>query len=385
MQGRNFSLSQLNCGFQPPASISGKPLPAVFKTPRCPRRQPRIVACAVPTSTIKTFTVATLAVAHLHAAMLSGAPVLASTIVVKQHNLDPSSVVMAAEPTATEGDRGGEVITLRDGSSGQVSNVTDKGVVNKAKVNLDQEMEDMTRRNTRVSGRASQQFSQARRFAEQGDLDGALRAYDKLIDLAPTFAPGYSNRANLLVVKGRLDDAITDYSHAIELAPKDGDTWVLFLNRGSTRLALGQDPRIALDDLNESYTRKGADPLVLANRAAAYEALGKWESALRDYQNALKGNNVQPFWLRYALVLFERGKSTEAIGILKRVLNNFKVDDVKAAMAAIFYENGDLASAETMWNEMERPRQFESRAFLESRKWPPRAVSAMDNFRSLRQ
>lgn len=342
-------------------------------------------ARAAAPSRIAKLAATVLAAAHLQAMALNAEPAIASTIDTAGRHLDSSSTMTATLRTVSANEESSNVVTLRDDVGNEKPDAKDEDHGYEINTMSDRELEDMTRRNTRVSGRASQQFAQARRLAEQGDTDGALSAYGELIDVAPSFAPAYSNRANLLVVKGQLEDAVKDYSRAIELAPKDGDTWVLFLNRGSTRLALGENPRVALEDLNAAYSRKGPDPLVLANRAAAYEALGKWESALRDYQNALKGNDVKPFWLRYGLVLFERGKSTEAIGILKRVLNSFKVDDVRAALAAVFFENGDIASAETMWNEMDRPRQFESRAFLESRKWPPRAVSAMDNFRSLRQ
>lgn len=246
-----------------------------------------------------------------------------------------------------------------------------------------QELMDQSRRNTRLSGRASQQFSLARRSAQNGDLDGALVAYEELIKMAPTFAPAYSNRANILVARNRLSEAVRDYDHALDLAPLDGDTWVVYVNRGVTRLALGVDPNVALEDLNLAYDRKGADPLVLQNRAAVYEALGKWESAIRDYQGALKGNEVKPFWLRYALVLFQKGKSVESLAILKRIANSFSVDDVRAAMAVVYFDRGDIGSAETQWSAMERPRLFESRKFLVLRNWPPRAIEGMAHFRSL--
>ena len=252
----------------------------------------------------------------------------------------------------------------------------------------EQELREKTQRNTRLSGRLAQQFSSARRIAESGDIDGGLTAYDNLIKEAPNFAPGYSNRANLLVMKNRTNEALADYDRALELAPADGDAWVVLVNRGVTRLSMDNTTataEAALADLNAAYERKGGDPLILQNRAAAYEALGKWESAIRDYQGALKGNDVKPFWLRYALVLFQKGKSSESIAVLKRVSNAFKVDDVKAALAVVYFENGNLATAETLWSDMERPRLFESRQFLLSRKWPPRAVDGMDHFRTLKE
>lgn len=256
-----------------------------------------------------------------------------------------------------------------------------------SEIETEQQLREKTQRNTRLSGRLAQQFSSAKRIAESGDIDAALAAYDNLIKEAPNFAPGYSNRANLLIAKSRMNEALADYNRALELAPADGDVWVVLVNRGVTRLAVDDSSagaEAALADLNAAFDRKGGDALVLQNRAAVYEALGKWESAIRDYQGALKSNDVKPFWLRYALVLFQEGKLSESIAVLKRVSNSFNVDDVKAALAVVYFENGNLGSAETLWSDMERPRLFESRQFLLSRKWPPRAVEAMDHFKSLK-
>lgn len=253
----------------------------------------------------------------------------------------------------------------------------------------EKELLEQTRRNTRLASRLSPQFATARRLADLGDFDGALSTYDSLISEAPTFAPAYSNRANILVSRNRLALAIADYDIALQLAPLDGDAWVIYVNRAVALLAQSgkTNARAALDDLNVAYSRKGNDPLVLQNRASAYEALGKWDSAIRDYQAALSysGNDVKPFWLRYALVLFQKGKESESIAMLKRVGGIYGVDDVKAALAVVYFEDGDLGKAETYWSDMQRPKLFESRQFLEDRKWPPRAIEGMDHFRSLKE
>ncbi|KAI0564433.1 TPR repeat containing protein [Gracilaria domingensis] len=248
----------------------------------------------------------------------------------------------------------------------------------------ERDLREMSRRNTRLTGKKSQLFSSARRAAAEGDLDGALGMYNRLVGEAPTFAPAYSNRANILVAGGKFTEAERDYGEALKLAPLDGDTWVLYVNRGATRLALGRTED-ALADLNDAYRLRGDDQTILSNRASVYEVLGKWDNAIRDYQKALKSNDVQPFWIRYALVLFQRNKSFEALAILKRVVAKFPdVSDVHAALALIYYDRGDIAAAETEWSAVDRPRLFESQSFLaEERKWPPRAIKTLDNFRHL--
>lgn len=267
-----------------------------------------------------------------------------------------------------------EIAKIRQESRSSVS--TPEGMT-------ESELREQSRKNTRVSGKASQQYSLARRYAAAGDIDGALQAYSELLDLAPSFAPAWSNSANILVAKKQYADAITYYTTSLELAPRDRDTWVVLLNRGTTQLALGEVSR-ALDDMNAALALGNANTAVVySNRAPCYEAQGKWDMALRDYQRAVEanGNDVQPWWLKYALVLFERDRSQESLSILRRVAARYDASDVHAAMAAIHFSRGEISQAESQWLAVDRPRLFSTRSFVEQdRKWPPKSVDALERF-----
>lgn len=247
-------------------------------------------------------------------------------------------------------------------------------------------LREISKRNTRTSGEAAQLFSKARREASAGALESALRMYGELVRMAPEFAPAFSNRANLYVALGRFEEAMGDYDRALQLAPLDKDAWVVYVNRGCTRIARGEDPYAALDDMNRAKELRGEDGVVLSNRAAVYETLGKYDAAIRDYQAALTSNDVQPFWNRYGLALFQRGKSYEALSILRRVAARFNVADVHASMAIVHFDRGEVADAETEWSKVDRPKLYETRSFLEKdRHWPPKAVEAMERFRKLKE
>lgn len=247
------------------------------------------------------------------------------------------------------------------------------------------ELREQSRRNSRASGKASQLFATARRQAAAGEIAEALSSYNNLVDIAPAFAPARSNRANILVAQEKFEDALLDYNAALELAPLSKDAWVVLVNRGCTYMSL-QDYSHALEDFNAAANHGNGDPtLIFSNRAACYEALEKWDMALRDYQRALEADasEVQPWWIRYALVLFERGRTQDSLGILRRISTRYDASDVHAALAAVYFSRGDVESAEAQWSKVDRPKQFSSKSFLSSqRKWPPRAIDAIQEFRT---
>ncbi|CAN0589747.1 unnamed protein product, partial [Ectocarpus sp. 12 AP-2014] len=60
--------------------------------------------------------------------------------------------------------------------------------------------------------------------------------------------------------------------------------------------------------------------------------------------------NVQPWWIRYSLVLFQEGRDFDSLAFLKRVQAKFEgVGEVQAAMTAIEFGRGNMKAAEGAW------------------------------------
>ncbi|CAL8072834.1 unnamed protein product [Orchesella dallaii] len=60
------------------------------------------------------------------------------------------------------------------------------------------------------------------KLAETGDLPGALQLFSKAIEVAPSRASGYNNRAQTLRLLGKIDEAQTDLNNAINLSNGKG-------------------------------------------------------------------------------------------------------------------------------------------------------------------
>jgi Tfp pilus assembly protein PilF len=168
-------------------------------------------------------------------------------------------------------------------------------------------------RSTQTSTEAARYFAEGLTKFDANDLKGALAAFTKAIELDPTYAKAYANRANTYdslrqperglpdaneairlspqlsmayLIRGNCYEdmhqhkrAIEDYDEAIRLDPKNADA---YNNRGLVYKRLGQN-KSAL----ESYTQAiDADPTrvdALTNRANLYQATGKTELAKRDF------------------------------------------------------------------------------------------------------
>ncbi|MFR9581065.1 MAG: tetratricopeptide repeat protein, partial [Rikenellaceae bacterium] len=76
------------------------------------------------------------------------------------------------------------------------------------------------------------------------NYDDAIADLDKVIELFPSFAHTYYNKANLLALSGHLPEAYEEYSHAIKLHPSFAEA---YYNRGIVQIMMKDTRKGCLD------------------------------------------------------------------------------------------------------------------------------------------
>jgi tetratricopeptide (TPR) repeat protein len=240
-------------------------------------------------------------------------------------------------------------------------------------------------------------FNEGRALESQGNMAAAQRLYAKVTKISPRFIYGWSNLGNTQVAMGDLQSADENYSRAIQLCQEsleqtDGgrkcnDLYILLLNRGSVRLNSGSSPesrKDALKDLEQANTlRQRPDAIVLQNLARAKELNGLYGSADRDYSVAISmtANEVNPFWIRSAMVKLQLGDVKGGYDLLRRVENRFpEAPEVKAASATFLLEQGQQIDAQRKYLEIpDRQRlRYADMNYLENVvSWPPAMIDGV--------
>eukprot|EP00535_Pseudo-nitzschia_heimii_P000275 CAMPEP_0197186826 /NCGR_PEP_ID=MMETSP1423-20130617/14655_1 /TAXON_ID=476441 /ORGANISM="Pseudo-nitzschia heimii, Strain UNC1101" /LENGTH=426 /DNA_ID=CAMNT_0042638241 /DNA_START=161 /DNA_END=1442 /DNA_ORIENTATION=- len=206
-----------------------------------------------------------------------------------------------------------------------------------------------------ASSDAKKLFNEGRALESQGNMAAAQRLYSKVTKISPRFVYGWSSLGNTQVALGDLVDADNNYSRAIELCKESSadaaaqgfgvkkctDLYVLLLNRGSVRLNTPGRKNEALVDLRQANNlREQPDAMVLQNLARAEEMNGFYSMADKNYNLAISmtANEVNPFWLRSAMVKLQIGDLRGGRDLLNRVENRFPdAPEVKAASATFLW------------------------------------------------
>jgi tetratricopeptide (TPR) repeat protein len=133
---------------------------------------------------------------------------------------------------------------------------------------------------------------------QSGDAPGALKAFDRALELKPDYADAWCNRGVALQRLGRKTEALTAFDEAIRLA---GGNVMAHLNRGNVLASFGAfaeaaaafdratllDPRLFQAHLNRA--------LVAANMGDAEQALRSFDAALSvrpDSREAFEGRQA---------------------------------------------------------------------------------------------
>ena len=127
-----------------------------------------------------------------------------------------------------------------------------------------------------------------------GKRELALEYFTRAIELKKDYAEAYTNRALTLAGMNRLREALADFDASIQLQPASPKA---YLWRGEVKFLLGDKPGAA-EDYGRSLNLDPNQEAAFYARAKAYEALGRYDEALRDALRAQAlGHALKPAYL----------------------------------------------------------------------------------------
>ena len=129
-------------------------------------------------------------------------------------------------------------------------------------------------------------FQQGNFLMTISQIDRAIEAYLRAIELDPNDAVTYNNRGIAYDIKGDVDLAIADYTKAIKLNP---DYAVAYNNRGVV-YGIKSDVDLAIADCAKAIKLNPDYAVAYNNRGNAYRIKGDVDLAIADYIKAIKLN-----------------------------------------------------------------------------------------------
>ncbi|KAG2381897.1 hypothetical protein C9374_005689 [Naegleria lovaniensis] len=193
---------------------------------------------------------------------------------------------------------------------------------------------------------SSQQFKvillarQALCYHKIGELENALKTADRVVELMPTFAPGYLVRASTQLFLDQPQQAIIDCNQALELEPGNLEA---YLCRAVSYLKLGEDDK-ALSDLNTLLDMYPSRFDALTKRSGIYFGKKQYDRAIIDLERALfyNQNDVQVF--QDVIFSFDCQNDKFAEQLIIGLFNKHRgqaVDSVKAFDESIKIDSSD--------------------------------------------
>jgi tetratricopeptide (TPR) repeat protein len=177
--------------------------------------------------------------------------------------------------------------------------------------------------------------------------------------------------------------AIEDQTRAMAIDPDHPDP---HLNRGIAEEALArwQD---AEADYRWILARNPQEAAALYNLGNVRGSLGDWETARACFHAAAEAQRGMAMArASAALAAFQLGDAAAAEHDLRALIRRHPLfADARAALTAVLWQGGERGEAESHWAAASGldPRYRQEEWLLQIRRWPPRAVQALQHFLSL--
>ena len=251
-------------------------------------------------------------------------------------------------------------------------------------------MPPLMAQNTEVITLTEEQLQQGDELAKKafnainkGNFAQAEAYWTQLIETFPSNPAVWSNRGNSRVSQNKLDEAIADYNKAIKLAPDAVDP---YLNRGAALEAQGHYQQ-AIADYNRVLEIDPNDAMAYNNRGNAKAGQENWQEAIADYQ---KASEIAPNFAfasaNYALGLYQTGEVDKAISKMNNLVRKYPMfPDMRAALTAVLWAEGKQGEAESNWvATIGIDKRYQDLDWVKnSRRWPPRMITALEQFLQL--
>ena len=140
---------------------------------------------------------------------------------------------------------------------------------------------------------------QGLRAKQDGDIDAALEAHSKAIELKPDYTDAYIYRARIYSEQGAYEQAIADYTKAIELDPPN--LTLPYMERARTYYEQGAYEQ-AFADYDKVIELSPGYKWAYYNRGNAYADMGNPEQAILDYSQAIELDpDISDFYFKRGL------------------------------------------------------------------------------------
>nr|WP_242050583.1 tetratricopeptide repeat protein [Oculatella sp. FACHB-28] len=169
-----------------------------------------------------------------------------------------------------------------------------------------------------------------------GDNQGAIADYTKAIELKPDYVEAYYGRGIARYNLGDNQGAIADYTKAIELNPNYANA---YYSRGNVKSSLGDNQGAIADytkaiELNPNYAN------AYYSRGNVKSSLGDNQGAIADYTKAIELNpNYADAYQGRGIVRYNLGANQEAIADYTKVI------ELSPDYANAYYNRGNAKAA----------------------------------------
>ncbi len=181
-------------------------------------------------------------------------------------------------------------------------------------------------------------------YQQAGDAENAERAFNRIIALAPDFAPAYVARGGVYLSQRKYDLALEDADAALEADPTHAAAYAL---RGEALRMMGR-PAQALGAFDEALARDSSlKAATFRSRwlaACALHSASRLAVLGREYTYAHPDDPVGSYYRGWALI--ENGNSRAAISALLR-----GIESAPQPPALLWFALGQAYAAENAWHQ----------------------------------